>query len=328
MDFVSRGGGRSDRGSTVIVGLLPAHRSSTAAVALSGQLEPMVSAYLKAFDSVAEFDYRGWPWLPRDQWRRLRACSVVRVLSLTGSLPAVIAHRLWGIPYVTALNFDHAAVARFNGRPWKSWLYRALEMVAIPRAAGVLVSNLDLLAHMTNRWPWVKALYLPNGVDLVEFTPGPSHPLHDPPVVSYVGRESPEKNLDRLREAVDLVTPHPRLQIVMGRPHAEIADLLRASDVFVLPSLTEGSPKALWEAMACGVPCVASRAAVPLDCPALQFDPYRPDLLAAQIMFMLTMTDERRAIWGQAGRAYVERNHDLRVLLAREVEFVKAAARG
>jgi 1,2-diacylglycerol 3-alpha-glucosyltransferase len=40
-------------------------------------------------------------------------------------------------------------------------------------------------------------------------------------------------------------------------PHREVADLYRASDVFVLASLGEGLPRALIEALGWGLPCVA-----------------------------------------------------------------------
>lgn len=40
----------------------------------------------------------------------------------------------------------------------------------------------------------------------------------------------------------------------------DIADILNASDVFVLPSLSEGLPICLLEAMSIGLPCIASRA--------------------------------------------------------------------
>lgn len=48
-------------------------------------------------------------------------------------------------------------------------------------------------------------------------------------------------------------------RVIFAAPTNQIHDYFRAADVYALPSKREGLPIALLEAMACGLPCVASR---------------------------------------------------------------------
>src|SRR5205807_4507369 len=65
-------------------------------------------------------------------------------------------------------------------------------------------------------------------------------------------------------DLADALSARARELGVAGRLHllglrSDVADVLAAADLFVLPSLSEGLPLALLEAMFAGLPIVASR---------------------------------------------------------------------
>jgi glycosyltransferase involved in cell wall biosynthesis len=141
--------------------------------------------------------------------------------------------------------------------------------------------------------PEERILTIPNGVDLDRFRPADPDEraalrralgLPPGPLVVYTGRLAPEKGVDLLLAAwpgVIAQLPAARLwllgegaerarleeaarrtgiadSVTLPGSAADVAPFVRAADAAVLPSRTEGMPVALLEAMACGVPAVAT----------------------------------------------------------------------
>jgi glycosyltransferase involved in cell wall biosynthesis len=91
--------------------------------------------------------------------------------------------------------------------------------------------------------------------------------------------------------------------------HDDVADLLEAADVFLLPSRAEGQPNAVLEAMSMGLPVVATRVGgvpelVRHECEALLVASEEPDALAGACLRILGSARLGRRL-GQAGRARV-----------------------
>jgi glycosyltransferase involved in cell wall biosynthesis len=163
----------------------------------------------------------------------------------------------------------------------------------LERATALTAVSNELAQKLRALVPGAQAQVVPNGVDAQLFCPRERAPelvsnLGAKPVVLFVGEARQKKGLPILLEAFARCTrvvpeailvlvggvrredrpmleffskkyPAARIQALPSVPQAELVRYYRQAALFVMPSLHEGLPNALLEAMACGCSIVASR---------------------------------------------------------------------
>jgi glycosyltransferase involved in cell wall biosynthesis len=154
------------------------------------------------------------------------------------------------------------------------------------RRAGAVVANSEGLRQLGNSFePNVSIQVIPNGVDLEAFHLGER--AWEPPSLLFVGRIVYQKGLDLLLTALgqlkdmkwrlDLVGSGPRVERLKEQAAAlgiaehvhfrgwqtreQLPETYRQANLFVYPSRHEGMPNAVLEAMASGLPVLATRIA-------------------------------------------------------------------
>ncbi len=214
---------------------------------------------------------------------RLPRRSVVHLHVGQAFVPEVVyaAHLLHGLPYVAHLHLD------VGPSGWAGFLLRAYKPLilrpVLRAAATVVVFTDEQRSAVASKYGIdpARIAVIPNGVDETFFYAG-QRVLHPKPRLLFVGRLSVQKNLPLLFRALEGVSEQfettlvgdgeleaelkeavsdLRLQNVRfhGRADgAELRELYRNADVFVLPSEREGMPLVLLEALAMGLPIVAT----------------------------------------------------------------------
>ncbi len=183
-----------------------------------------------------------------------------------------------------------------------------------------------------------------NGIDTARFTL--AGPVENGPAV-FVGRLSPEKDVATLLRATALVLrkrPSFRLHIAgTGSCRAELSamartlgldncvtflgevrdipPLLSRASLFVLPSLTEGLPLTVLEAMACGLPVVATSVggtpeAVANGRSGLLVEPAQPEQLADALLRVYVDFELARQM-GAAGAQLARDRFDVRTMVTK-----------
>lgn len=212
------------------------------------------------------------------------------------------------------------------------------------RAADAVVANTHTHRDwMARRFPFLapRLSVIWNGVDLEEFRPAEAGPHTGELRLLGIGRITPAKNLARLVEAVarccergialrvdwvgrfdDPVEAEAVKRLVIARglenrwtwcgERRDIPGSLRACDALIAPSLWEGMPNVICEALASGVPVLASAVSdngrlVPEAEHGLLFAPEDPGAIADVIERFARLAPMERAAMGRRGRAFAER---------------------
>lgn len=222
---------------------------------------------------------------------------------------------------------------------------RRLQTLAC-RAAHRMVANSRAAASqlMAQGVPAAHIDVIPNGIELSMFPVRHHRPR--PRKVAVVARLWQEKRIDVLIAAAPRVLaryPDVEFQIVGDGPcrdqliaqardtgvlpHIEfighrddVPAILAGSDLFVLPSESEASPNVIFEAMAAGLPVVASRVGgipelVADGVTGLLVPPADPNALAAALLDLLDQPGRAMA-FGKAARARIEQQYSFERMVA------------
>ena len=250
-------------------------------------------------------------------WEKIKAFQpdLVHIVSpfFLGPFGFSYARRL-NVPILASFHTHVPSYVRHYGGAFVEpivWSYlRAMHNLADVNLCQSTETLRDLRSHGFERVRWWQ-----RGIDTRRFTPGPRDMAlrarltdgnPDELLVLYVGRHSPEKRLDLIRDPLASV-PGARLAMVGGGPSheqlkkhfrgtrttfpgfmrgEELVDAYRAADVFLFPSTTETFGLVALEAMACGVPVIAANTGGVLDIirdgeNGLLFNPERPAEIGA-----------------------------------------------
>jgi glycosyltransferase involved in cell wall biosynthesis len=204
--------------------------------------------------------------------------DLVHAQSLASGIPALLSKKLLKIPYVV---WGQGSDVYFP----KGFLVVTPEKIIRNADAAIALTG-DMkraMQKICNR----DIAVVPNGISVVDRVDGTNDEAVHGKHILYVGRLEPVKGVRYLISAMKRVhdtIPDARL-IIIGEgteramlealstrlglrtcvqfggevPHEKVLSFMRQADVFVLPSMSEGFPMVIVEALSCGLPVVASR---------------------------------------------------------------------
>jgi glycosyltransferase involved in cell wall biosynthesis len=160
--------------------------------------------------------------------------------------------------------------------------------ISLKLSSGIIAANSDLGGKILSFHYNKPIEIIPDGADLLQFNTSIERITDFSPFILFVGRISKQKGVDfLLKSFLQVKMKHSKLNLVLiGKrsekysystsilseidrsihflgylPQKKVAKYMRSAEIVILPSFTEGSPKVLCEALACGTPVIGTRIA-------------------------------------------------------------------
>jgi teichuronic acid biosynthesis glycosyltransferase TuaC len=225
---------------------------------------------------VLAMDCVGDRWRFFDLWREVRRrvatgrCDLV--VPLYGSLNGLVCTLQRSVPCAVAFaGTDLGGWTRASGRP----PVRALLSVAASQASALLADGVAAMSgrlrdHVWAPWVRLRTEVIPDAVDTDMFFPRsrdearrqlglPSSGRRVAFVTVERGFASKREDVaDQVIQRVRREFPEAQLWLLTGVPFEQMPLHYAAADIVLLTSDAEGSPNCIKEALACGVPVVAT----------------------------------------------------------------------
>ncbi|MBU0707871.1 glycosyltransferase [Patescibacteria group bacterium] len=313
----------------------------------NNQLKNNVSVVIKKSTVSNSLYQLTLPFLYR---KLLSKCQFYKTNQIYGSIPAIISKILFR---KNILVIRSGYIATLNAKLYKKTFYKRaminmIEWLAYNLCNISFIPTKENADYLINRYGFLKKklFTLNNSINIEIFKPINCEKKYD---IGYVGRLNADKNLLNLLEAIkdsgykvcfigrgeekDSLEKYAQensidLEFIDKVNNYDLPKYYSAFKIYAFPSLHEGNPKTLLEAMACGLPIVG--------CDVIGVNNIikdgkngllsRPDAsnLKEKIVHLMSNQSLMNDL-GQQARQFIKQNYDFSIIINKELDIYNKA---
>jgi glycosyltransferase involved in cell wall biosynthesis len=270
--------------------------------------------------------------------------DIYKTNQMLGSWSFVIAKILYKRPSLLRSGYTLSLNLGADASRWKIHVYKMIEFLAYKNCTYATVTSERDREYISKRFPLIKILVVKNYIDTKIFKPDNTNKYNNR--IIFVGRLNEQKNLYELidslsgtglildiygngelkKELIKYVKKGGFKVNFMGVfPNSKMPNILNKYRYYTLPSLYEGMPKTLLEAMACGLVCIGTNVSGIKEVLIDGFNGYVSDTVKSSdlsVAINKALCSKKGMIEIQAVRS-IHDFHSLDVIFDKELSIIK-----